>query len=460
MMKLNNELLEKYNIPVPRYTSYPPANHFNENFSQENYIELIKKSNSQEPSNIAFYIHIPFCDKICHYCGCNSILKAKGDLVKPYIVSLKKEIEIISQWIDKKRLVTQIHYGGGTPNSILADYISEINNILYSKFNFIDSPEIAIETNPAHLDFDYIDKLKQTGFNRFSLGIQDFDDNILKTVNREPSKLPVKELVNYIKSNNKNIAINLDFIYGLPGQTVSSFAQTIKKALEIKPDRLVTFSYAHIPWLKKYQSVLEKNGLPNAKDKMGMFLEAFNLLTSAGYKSIGMDHYVLPEDELNIALMNNQLHRNFQGYCSRRTTGQVYAFGVSSISQLTSGYSQNTKDITNYINSLEKNILPVDKGYLLSQNEIIIKEVITNLMCNKNIIWSDIATLFNMSVIELKNIINFDESKLTEFIKDDLIILDNKSIHITENGSIFIRNIAAALDPNFKQELNKYSKSV
>lgn len=458
-MKLNNDLLDKYNIPVPRYTSYPPANHFNESLSQENYIELIKKSNSQEPSNIAFYIHIPFCDKICHYCGCNSILKAKGDLIKPYINALKKEIEIISQWIDKKRLVTQIHYGGGTPNSIDPNYISEINDIFFRNFNFIDSPEIAIETNPAHLDFDYIDKLKKSGFNRFSLGIQDFDEKILKTVNREPSKLPIKELVNYIKSEN-NIAINLDFIYGLPGQTVSSFAQTIDKAIEIKPDRLVTFSYAHIPWLKKYQTVLEKNGLPDANDKMGMFLEAYEALTTAGYKSIGMDHYVLPEDELNIALTNNQLHRNFQGYCSRRTTGQVYAFGVSSISQLTGGYSQNIKDIKSYIDSINNNILPIDKGYLLNDKEIIIKEIITNLMCNKKIIFSEISSRFNMTTNEIKSIIMFDENKLTEFIKDDLIQYSEDSIIISETGSLFIRNIAASLDPNFKQELNKYSKSV
>jgi len=459
-MEVSEILLEKYNVPVPRYTSYPPANYFKDGFNEDNYFELIKQSDTNNPQNIALYIHIPFCKKICYYCGCNACALGKGNQVKPYLDALKKEMEMVIRNIDTSRLVSQIHYGGGTPNALEAKSLKEINDFIFSNFNLIDSPEIAIECNPAYLDYGYVDALKAAGFNRFSLGIQDFDNAILKQVNRDSSKIPVDALIDYLKKDRADITVNLDFIYGLPGQTIDSFSDTIRKAVKIRPDRLVTFSYAHVPWVKKHQSILEKKRLPGPDEKMKMFLAAHDILTEAGYISIGLDHYVLPGDELNIALKNHQLHRNFQGYCTKRTTGEVYAFGVSAISQLEKGYSQNLKEVSDYINSVEKNILPLDKGYILSDSQVITREVITALMCNMKVDWIQMAERLNLSVDAVKENINLNNNTLKEFVADDLLIETPERIEVTEKGSLFIRNIAASLDKGYSQSGNTYSKSV
>ena len=459
-MEISEELLEKYDVPVPRYTSYPPANYFKDGFTEKDYHELIKLSESGNPEHIAIYIHIPFCRKICYYCGCNASIMGKGDFVQPYLKAIRKEMEMVFAHLDRNRLISQIHYGGGTPNSLTAETLKEINEYIFSNFRMIDTPEIAIECHPAHLDYDYIDSLKAAGFNRFSLGIQDFNTTILKQVNRDPSKLPVNDLIGYLKRNRNDISVNLDFIYGLPGQTIESFSKTIREAVKLRPDRLVTFSYAHVPWIKKHQVILEKRGLPGADEKMKMFLAAHDILVEAGYISIGLDHYVLPGDELNIALKNHQLHRNFQGYCTRRTTSEVYAFGVSSISQLKMGYSQNIKDIKGYIDAIEKNDLPLEKGYILSEEQLITREIITELMCNKKINWSDIAQRLNVSEDMIMNNINLKKESLKVFVRDGLLIEIPGSIEVTEKGSLFIRNIAAALDRGFSQNGNTYSKSV
>ena len=459
-MKISDKLLEKYNVPVPRYTSYPPANHFTDAFSEQNYINLLKDSNEGKPENIAIYIHIPFCQKICFYCGCNACSIGNGNLVVPYMTALKKEIELVLQFVDKSRKVSQIHYGGGTPNSIPVSFLSGLNEYLFSQFSLIDNPEIAIECNPAYLDFKYIDSLKAAGFNRFSLGIQDFDEKVLHGVNRQPSAIPVEELFRYLKKDAANINVNLDFIYGLPGQTADSFAETINEAIKIRPDRLVTFSYAHVPWVKKHQVILEKKGLPSPGDKMDMFLTSRELLEVADYKSIGLDHYVLPTDDLFLALNENTLHRNFQGYCTRRTTGQVYAFGVTAISQLERGYSQNLKVIDDYIDSVEKGDLPVERGYTLSNEQIYIRELINRLMCNKKINLAGIAEEFHLSLTELKKIISFDENILKGFEKDGLIQYKSEELQVTETGILFIRNIAASFDREYKEKVQTYSKPV
>ena len=459
-MKISEELLNKYNVPVPRYTSYPPANHFKDSFTGGDYLKMLKESNNRKPEKIAFYIHIPFCQKICYYCGCNSCSIGNGNMVAPYMDALMKEIELVSKHIDKKRKVSQIHYGGGTPNSLDVASIAKLNEYFFTHFTFVDNPEIAIECNPAYLDFKYLDDLISAGFNRFSLGIQDFNSDILKQVNRLPSAIPPEELFTYLKSSGKNINVNFDLIYGLPGQTVDSFSDTIRKAIGIKPDRLVTFSYAHVPWIKKHQVILEKRGLPAPIEKMDMFLAGYHLLKESGYKPIGLDHFVLPTDDLYKAENEGILHRNFQGYCTRLTTGQVYAFGVTAISQLEQGYSQNKKEIKDYISDIETGKLPVERGYVLSEDQIIAREVITDLMCNKRISYSHIAAVKKISVADLKNAIKIDDVILKGFEDDGLICYSPDQINVTESGTLFIRNIAASFDKEYQEKIHTYSKTV
>jgi len=459
-MIIPEHLLEKYNSPVPRYTSYPPANYFTDELTESQYIEAVKDSNSRNPKNISIYIHIPFCKKLCFYCGCNALPLATMEAMENYVTALKEEIKMVAAMIDKDRKVSQIHYGGGTPNVLPVEWIAEINELVYSLFKLVDQPEIAIECNPAHLSFDYIDQLKKAGFNRFSIGIQDFNKDILKTVNRDPSELPVGDLLQKIKSGSEHIAVNLDFIYGLPGQTVESFLDSIQKAVSIRPDRLVTFSYAHVPWVKKAQKVLDKIGLPTSELKMKMFSESHDFLLASGYKSIGLDHYVLESDELYQALLSKSLHRNFQGYCTRQTTGQVYAFGVSSISQLEKGYAQNIKSVKGYIESINSGHLPIEKGYMLSDNEIIVREVINQLMCNMHIHWQELADRLNISQTAVKNAITYDSAELKKFEEDGILKFTEKGLDITESGTLFIRNVAASFDPLTNTQSKQFSKPV
>jgi oxygen-independent coproporphyrinogen-3 oxidase len=459
-MLITENLLQKYNVPVPRYTSYPPANHFTEKFREDDYLKLLNESNSWSPESIALYVHIPFCRKICHYCGCNACAIGRGNSVKPYMEALKAEIELVAANIDTRRPVTQLHYGGGTPNAIDASMLNELNEFLFSKFNFTKTAEIAIECNPAYLSFSYAESLLKSGFNRFSLGIQDFENSVLKTVNREPSAIPADELLRFLKAGENDVRVNMDFIYGLPGQTAESFLRTISKAIEIRPDRLVTFSYAHVPWMKKHQLILEKAGLPASGEKMNMFLGAYDLLKGSGYQPIGLDHFVLPGDDLFLAMKEHKLHRNFQGYCTRKTTGQVYAFGVTAISQLEKGYSQNIKDVEEYISTIGEGRLPVERGCLLSEDQITTREVITELMCNLNVSFPGIAHSRKITSEELRNSIKIDETVLSNFAEDGLISLTPDSIEVTEKGTFFIRNIAASLDRGYNDKVHSYSKTV
>lgn len=455
-----NYLIKKYNNPVPRYTSYPPANYFSEDFSQEDYIQAIEQSNTKEPENISIYIHIPFCTRLCHYCGCNALKLAKPEIMKSYLEALYKEIEIIAEKIDKTRKLSQIHYGGGTPNSIPVENIKKINQLLFSKFHTIEKPEIAIELNPSNLEYADIDVLLDAGFNRFSFGIQDFDENVLKNVNRKPSKYPVANLMEYIRTKSSESLINLDFIYGLPGQSVESFVNSLKIASRLKADRIVTFSYAHVPWMNKSMLILEKKGLPEQEDKLNMYFNAREYLNKNGYYSIGFDHYVLENDELYKALKNNQLHRNFQGYCTRRTTGQVYAFGLSAISQLESVYSQNEKSLQKYIDSIKKNKIPVIKGYSLSNDEIIIRDIITDLLSNNYLDFNMISKNLNITKNELYQKLKIDFSQIKEFEKDEILNFESDVLKITETGTLFVRNVAAAIDPAYETREKKYSRSV
>ncbi len=459
-MEIDRVLLEKYDVPVPRYTSYPPANKFLDGFSEKSFLKLVEDSNLYGPAHVGFYIHIPFCHKICFYCGCNALTVKGSNIVDDYFNAIEKEILMVTKHLDKNRKVSQIHFGGGTPNSVDVGYISRIIDAVSKHFSFIDNPEIAIECHPAHLNYAYINSLIKCGINRISIGIQDFNNKVLEGVNRLPSALPVNQLIDFIRTYSPAVSVNFDFIYGLPGQTIESFSESIRKAIELRPDRLVTFSYAHVPWLKKHQKILERKELPQPAQKLELFLASRQLLEDSGYISLGLDHYVLPDDELNFAIKNNQLQRNFQGYCTRRTTGQVYAFGVSAISQLNKGYIQNFKDLNLYISKISENSLAVDKGYILSNEDQIIGEAISQLMCNLNIDLRVVSDKFGITLNELKNITGFHESKLKGFIYDGLIDFHDNRLSVNRKGSIFIRNIATVFDPAYKNSTNNYSKSV
>jgi len=459
-MNIPHHLIEKYNKPVPRYTSYPPANFFHEEFSEKDFIKAIEDSNQAWPENISLYIHIPFCSKMCHFCGCNTHFTRDKQKLQTYIEAVKKEIIMVKRLLDVNRKVSQVHWGGGTPNTLPIEMIQEIMEVIHANFYFIENPEIAIECHPAMLDEKYTENLYNAGFNRFSLGIQDFKQEVLDNVNRDAPSIPVKEIVGWIRSY-ENTGVNLDFIYGLPFQDVQSFSETIEKALEIDPDRLVTFSYAHVPWLKKAQKILKARGLPEAHEKLKMFEKGYQILTENGYLPIGLDHFAKENDELSTAWKNKTLHRNFQGYCTRETTGQVYAFGATGISQLQDVYAQNGKDTNTYVEAINNNLFYIEKGYRLNEAEKIIRHIITEIMCNEFVSISDTAAFFQTTTENIKQALQLNISVFDELVSDGLLtIKNNNEFYVTPSGRFFIRNIAANFDPNLKTNQKRFSKAL
>ena len=458
-MLSKKELLKKYNQSGPRYTSYPPATFFDSKFSNSDHERHIVESNNENPKNISIYIHIPFCPQICHFCGCTTESGYTKPFLERYVDAVIKEIDHVAKKIDKKRKVTQVHWGGGTPNAISYRYIERITNKLYDEFEFATVYEMAIECNPAHLEFRHIELLKKFGFNRISLGIQDFRNDVLEAINRKPSKHPIEKIVSKIKSEGFT-GTNIDLVYGLPLQTVSSFKNTVERAIELKTERLVTFSYAHVPSVLPRQKILEKIGFPSSNDKASMYENSYKKFVNSGYISIGMDHYSLPEDEFAVALKNKNLHRNFQGYCTRETTGQVYAFGASAISQLNSAYSQNIKNASQYIKAIETNNLAIFRGYSVTKEQKVIRDVINNLMCNYYVDFNNIANNNKISINKLYEIIDFSYENFDDFIEDGILEIENEKVNVFENGRLFTRNIAMKFDPLVKKNIGTYSKTI
>ncbi len=446
IFNIPESLIEKYNQPVPRYTSYPPANFFENDFTQKDYFTTIDESNRKGSRNLSIYVHIPFCSQKCFYCGCNTHITKSETLINQYIEAVEKEIEIVTKRIDPLRHISQIHFGGGSPNYINIELIERLIRKIQSKFDFIASPEIAIECHPADLTYETIQTLVKIGFNRFSLGVQDFNKHILNAVNRRVPQKSISDLVDYIRKFN-GTSVNLDLIYGLPLQTPENFAFTVHEALKARPDRLVTFSYAHLPQINPNQAALNQYEFPSVETKSELLKYAYKTITNAGYTAIGLDHFALPHDELATAIRTKELHRNFQGYCTRRTTGQVLAFGASAISQLHGGYAQNTKDVNEYIEEISKEYIPIKKGYKLNLQEIVTREIINEIMCNLRVNWEQIAIQLNLDpeILHSKKYLNSDSLKIFE--TDKLIEITNEGFSVTETGRFFVRNIASAFDP-------------
>ncbi|MFO7914965.1 MAG: oxygen-independent coproporphyrinogen III oxidase [Candidatus Krumholzibacteriales bacterium] len=456
---IDKELISKYNVAGPRYTSYPPANRFSEEFGEEDYINILKSSNEKQPHNISLYFHVPFCPRICHFCGCNTSLCADNDTVENYFSAVIEEMEKVSSYLDLKRRVTQIHWGGGTPNSIPFSYIDKLMGLLLSRFSISPGAEVAIECSPAYLELNDIDDLREMGFNRLSIGVQDFNPEVLKRLNRLPLRYPVENICR--KADEAGFkGVNIDLIYGLPGQKFDDFIRSVKRVVEISPERVVTFSYAHVPWFKENQKRAEKYRIPPADEKLKMLEVSFDILTGAGYQAIGMDHYAKPGDELYKALQRKELRRNFQGYCTRETTGQVYAFGATAISQLTEGYSQNVRSVNEYIDSVNSCHLPVMRGYVLDDKEKIVRKVITEIMCNHFVDFAEIAEDYGIASEELKEILELHTDKIQPFIDDGLVEYGGGRLRVLPAGFFLIRNIAMALDPALDRGGNQYSKTI
>lgn len=458
MFEIDINLIKKYDRPGPRYTSYPTAPHFNESFSSESYLdEIVKTNRIKNKRDLSLYFHIPFCDTLCYFCGCNMLISRNRDRINKYTDYLKNEIDLLRSFLAPDRKVSQLHWGGGTPTHLNPDEIKDLTGYINKNFNFKEDAEKGSEIDPRELTYDHLAALREGGFNRISMGVQDFNEKVQKAVNRIQPEDMTREVVGWVRSLNFD-SINLDLMYGLPFQSVKTFEKTLDTMINISPDRIALFNYAHVPWLKKHMELIKIEDLPSPEEKLNILKLSIEKLTDAGYIFIGMDHFAKPEDELSIALHEKKLYRNFQGY-STHSGSDLYAMGITGISQLERVYAQNYKTEKEYFTALDDGKLPTAKGYLLTDDDLLRREVIMRLMCDFELDFSAIEKQFG---------INFEEyfayglENLQKFIDDDLLKISQRKITVTEMGRLLIRNIAMNFDGYIerKEDTTRYSRTV
>lgn len=440
------DLLKKYDKPGPRYTSYPTAPLFSTEYTPQFFKEDLIKSNSNSTHPLSLYFHIPFCDTLCYFCGCTTIITPNTEHLKKYIGYLKKEIDAVSKYISHQRQVVQLHWGGGTPSYLQPDQIKELGNFIKGKFNFAQNIEYGVEIDPRGLTLEHMEAFREVGMNRVSIGVQDFNEEVQIASNRVQSEEITMKAYNWTRDLGIK-SINLDLIYGLPKQTKESFKKTLDKAIEISPERFAIFNFAYIPWLKPHQKLLNQSELPTADTKLQILKMSIEKLVQAGYIYIGMDHFVKPTDEMAIAQKNKTLYRNFQGY-STNAQADLFGFGMSSISHFGTVYSQNHKTLDEYYKSIDNGEFPIYLGYRMNQDDIIRKHVIMRLMCDLELDKTQVENQFNIKFDEY-----FSEAitDLEPFMNEGIVVNLKENILIQGMGRLVLRNIAMCFDAYIKK---------
>jgi oxygen-independent coproporphyrinogen-3 oxidase len=457
--EIDIELLKRFNQPGPRYTSYPTAPLFSPEFTAADYEKEIIDTNSEgNESDVSLYFHFPFCAKLCYFCGCNMMVTQDRRLIREYNEYLKKEIELIAPLISKNRKVEQLHFGGGTPSYLTPDEIRDVGNFIKSKFEFSDDLEASVEIDPRGLTREHLEAFRGIGFNRTSFGVQDFNAQVQEAINRVQSEEITRQTVLWARELEYK-SVNIDLIYGLPHQTLSEFAQSVEKVIDISPDRIAVFNYAHVPWLKKHQNVIKAEDLPLPDERLQILRMTIEKLVSAGYEYIGLDHFAKPTDELAIAQNNNTLYRNFQGY-STKAGADVYAFGVSAISQFQNIYAQNVKNLKDYYARVDDGTAATNVGYRMTTDDHIRKETIMQLMCHLEIDKRAIERKFG---VDFEEYFAADIPKLDVFIAENLLENNTDKIKIVGSGKLIIRNVAMCFDAYLEKMMREkpvFSKTV
>jgi oxygen-independent coproporphyrinogen-3 oxidase len=445
------EHIAKYNRPGPRYTSYPTAIHFKEELDPDRLLATTRTAGGP----LSLYFHLPFCETLCWFCGCNTIITKDHGRVGDYRELLGKEMDIFSQVTPPDRQVHQLHFGGGTPNFFPAEEIARLGESIRSRFAFDDDAECSVELAPAHLSEDQVKAFASFGVRRASFGVQDVDPDVQKAIHRiQPNEMNIQAM-GWLRGNGFH-SVNIDLIYGLPGQTVESFQRTLETVLKLNPDRFAIFNYAHVPWMKPAQLMLERAGLPTASEKIEMLRLIVRFLTSNGYRYVGMDHFAKPDDELVRAQEEKSLQRNFQGY-STKAGLEIAAFGISSISQTDDAYRQNTKDLVTYRHALDNGRLPIEKGCEVSQEDRIRRDAIHRMMCDMEI---DRTAFNKIWQINFDNFFAGGLAGLEELKSDGLLNDDGNRLQVTTNGRLFLRNIAMCFDSDQDEKEGRYSRTV
>lgn len=443
-------LLQRYNQAIPRYTSYPPATELKDTFGASEFAQAIDLSN-QDDAPLSLYCHIPFCETPCYFCGCNTVITQRKEVAQPYLHYLKHHIRQVQQKIAPGRLVQQIHWGGGTPNYFSLDQVEALWRALHDAFTVAKDAELSIEVNPRFLDRHYVQSLGDLGFNRISFGIQDFHPMVQEAINRIQPLAMLTETMDWLKEAGFN-SINVDLVYGLPFQTLESFRDTVRKTIALDPDRIAVFNFAYVPWLKPVQKRLPIDAMPAPEEKLQILQMTIEELTNHGYVFIGMDHFAKPGDELAIAQARGELHRNFQGYTTQPES-DLFGFGMTSISMLRHAYAQNQKRLPAFYRAIEKDELPIERGFFLSEEDQLRRLVIMELMCQFSLDKAHFEAKYRQSLVgELWQYFGEEYEALQPLAADGLVHLSADRLEVTPVGRLLIRNVAAVFDTYLRSD--------
>jgi oxygen-independent coproporphyrinogen-3 oxidase len=443
--KISDAFLEKYNRPGPRYTSYPTAPVWKDDFGPDD-LENYFATADEAASPISLYMHLPFCENLCLFCACNVSIQKDKSVAIPYLAALKREIEHLAGKVSRKRGVIQFHWGGGTPTYLSPAQLEDLFAFTRERFTFAPDAEIGLEIDPRVTSRQHLETLRRLGFNRLSMGIQDFEAKVQQTIHRVQPYEMTRDLIAASRELGFG-SLNVDLIYGLPHQTADTFRAAIAQVLTLVPDRVAMFSYAHVPWLRKQQGAFEKH-LPQGREKFAIFRAGLEGFLDGGYQYIGMDHFALPTDELAIAQQNRTLHRNFQGYTTK-AGADLYGMGVSAISSIGRAYAQSVREVPAYQSAIAGCGMATMRGYRLSQDDELRRAVIGRLLCHTVIFKREIEREFGIA---------FDEyfaaelESLAEPRDEGLVTLGADEIRVTPLGRIFIRNIAMAFDRYLREQ--------
>ncbi|MGJ7251804.1 oxygen-independent coproporphyrinogen III oxidase [Morganella morganii] len=439
-------LIRKYNYSGPRYTSYPTALEFNQQYSDS---DFIASANRYPERPLSLYVHIPFCHKLCYFCGCNKLVTRQKHKADEYLAVLEKEIAARAP-LFAGREVHQMHWGGGTPTYLDKAQISHLTGMLRQHFRFAPDAELSIEIDPREIELDVIDHLRAEGFNRLSMGVQDFNKEVQRLVNREQDEATIFALVERARATGFE-SVSIDLIYGLPKQTPESFAFTLKRVAELSPDRLSVFNYAHLPNLFAAQRKIKDEDLPSAEQKLTILQQTIENLTGSGYQFIGMDHFAKPDDELAVAQNNGILHRNFQGYTTHEEC-DLLGFGVSAISMLGDHYAQNQKDLKTWYAQVEERGNGLCRGLVLTEEDCLRRDVIKALICNFRLDYSQIEKQYNLN---FKTHFAEDLQLLQPMADDGLVEIRDDALVVTPRGRLLIRNICMCFDTYLRNQMRQ-----
>lgn len=453
---LDLDLIRKYAIPGPRYTSYPPATQFTTDHASQRLEAALEEDNREDSRPVSLYFHLPFCETRCWFCGCNTVITARRDASAEYLEDLALEMAMTAQRMNLRRPVTQIHLGGGTPTFLQPDELRQLGAMIRKHWVLAADCEFGVEVDPRRLSQDHVRALREIGANRGSLGVQDTNSKVQVAIHRwQPHELN-QRVFSWMREEGFQ-SINVDLIYGLPLQSDSSFAQTIDDVLGLAPDRFSVFSYAHVPWIKPAQKIFEDRGnLPEPEAKLAMFATAHRLLTAGGYADIGLDHFARPDDELSIAQRAGTLQRNFQGY-STRADASLYAFGMSSISSTANTYRQNHKTLPAWRDAVRRGELPTERGLRLTEEDLRRRTIIMRLMCDRQL---DFARISQLIGVDFASTYAAEIASLADLEADGIVLRSAGRIEITPVGVPLLRVVAMRFDATFVSGPRRHAQTV